>query len=725
MISMTEIPSQLHDINFRFIRVGEKDKKPLDSEWQKCNNFTFTQVELMAHLSKNGNYGVLCGAGNLIVVDSDTLELNDAMKKLPETFTVKTGNPDINHLHYYFLCSDCKGKVVISKNGRHYGEIQSHGSQVVGPGSIHPNGRYYTIFNDKPIANITFLRLKNAVSELVSDEKFEERIIITTNKSIQPKEMPEEIEYMVAQGCDKGGRDFGTWVLVKKLYALGYDAITINELALRLNKNSKPPRLESEVWTHVRQLLNNPKYLAEKMTYMQLERELENSIIKAPQLRDLESFIEKHLNMIDMAKQFYVKVPFFYDRSRSWWLWNSIRKCWEMVDETDIMIVLDKALNTADRTTKSDVKNEMLEAMKRVGRIHSPKVMPKTWVQCDSTIIDVFTGESKDATPEYFCTNPIPWSLGEKEETPTIDRIFTEWVGEKYMPTLKEIVAYSMLPDYPVGRIFCLVGAGSNGKTCFTNLIVKMLGKENTASSDLDLILSNRFESSKLYKKLVCFIGETNFNTINRSERLKKLTGNDPIGFEFKGKIGFDDYNYAKIIICTNALPITNDRTKGFYRRWLSIKFPNEFTEKKDILSMIPDEEYRNLVKSSTVILKRLLEIREFTNEGSLADREQLYEELSNPIVKFIEINYDKSIERKTLFSEFKDKFLIYLKENKHRSLSGKEISETIAREGYETRRVNIKTTNNEKTTKIYIIGLEIKGLKVSDNDDKSLKKYQ
>ena len=87
-------------------------------------------------------------------------------------------------------------------------------------------------------------------------------------------------------------------------------------------------------------------------------------------------------------------------------------------------------------------------------------------------------------------------------------------------------------------------------------------------------MLDSRFESFKLYKKLVCTMGETNFNVLNKTSLLKKLTGQDLIGFEFKNKKPFDDYNYAKIMIASNSLPVSSDTSEGFYRRWMILDFP-------------------------------------------------------------------------------------------------------------------------------------------------------
>ena len=124
--------------------------------------------------------------------------------------------------------------------------------------------------------------------------------------------------------------------------------------------------------------------------------------------------------------------------------------------------------------------------------------------------VDIKTGERIEASPEYFVTNPIPYEVSEDDSTPTLDRIFNEWVGEDYVQTLYEIISYCLLPDYPMSRLFCFIGAGMNGKSKFLELIVKFIGNDNCTSTELDTLLTSRFEITRLYKKLICQMGETN-----------------------------------------------------------------------------------------------------------------------------------------------------------------------------------------------------------------------
>ena len=138
-----------------------------------------------------------------------------------------------------------------------------------------------------------------------------------------------------------------------------------------------------------------------------------------------------------------------------------------------------------------------------------------------------------------------------------------------------------------------------------------------------------------------------------------------------------------KIIIATNNLPATTDKTIGFYRRWLIIDFPNQFNEKIDILSTIPKEEYESLALKCCSILHDLLIKREFTNEGDVGLRMSRYEEKSNPLMKFIEEYCDTSNPNSYIFSfDFKKRFDEWCKEKGFRYHSDTSIGRKLSELG-------------------------------------------
>jgi P4 family phage/plasmid primase-like protien len=234
-----------------------------------------------------------------------------------------------------------------------------------------------------------------------------------------------------------------------------------------------------------------------------------------------------------------------------------------------------------------------------------------------------------------------------------------------------------------------LVGSGRNGKGCFLKILDNFLGGDiNVTSTSLDLISGNnksRFESFRLYKKLVALMGETNFGLLTNTSLLKQLTGGDKIGFEKKGKDPFTGYNYAKIIIASNSLPTTQDTSDGFFRRWLIIDFPNEFPEGKDITRIIPEIEYNNLARKVINILPKLIERGSFTNQGEIEERRKKYIYASNPLPLFLKQCCILNDEEDTFISsaELYTAYIYYLKKHKKRRVKNKEFKVALEDEGF------------------------------------------
>lgn len=69
----------------RFCKIRYGTKKPFETDWV---NKPYTWEEIQDHIKKERNFGVLCGFGDLIVIDCDEKELHEHVRKdLPSSRT--------------------------------------------------------------------------------------------------------------------------------------------------------------------------------------------------------------------------------------------------------------------------------------------------------------------------------------------------------------------------------------------------------------------------------------------------------------------------------------------------------------------------------------------------------------------------------------------------------------------------------------------------------------
>jgi len=382
-------------------------------------------------------------------------------------------------------------------------------------------------------------------------------------------------------------------------------------------------------------------------------------------------------NLID---KFLDQCPVFYDKNKILWGWNPDKFSWEIIDSIDIRV----SLNQGFRNLKSYYPTILERARMRI-----PKIPKPTWIQFKSKIYDFADGTSFDATPEYFITNPIPYDLpyisesGEIPKTPKIDKLFSQWITGD-VEILYEIIAYSMCSNKFMQRLFAFVGAGANGKTTFVSLIKRLLGNYNCVATELRLLSERNFETAIIYKRLLAIIGEVGYDDLSNTSQLKKLSGEDDIRFEFKGKQPFSDKNTATILCCTNSLPRSPDKSTGFYRRWFILDFPNQFPVGKNPVDSISEEEMQFLALKCFRKLMALWQNRKFTGEGTIEDRERIYEEKSNPLLTFLNLFCEDTPGEHIPKRKFCTSFNSWLRDNHQRPLSTYQISRMLKDNGYD-----------------------------------------
>lgn len=146
---MISINQYLKRDEFRFCKLQPKSKIPIES-WTK-NQYSYNNKSLVTHTLQGGNYGIVCGIGNLMVIDFDNRTFqNRYVKKLPNTFTVISGGKGLLHM-YYTVDVPFKKIALKGINSDTVGDLQCKGSYIVGPNCIHPTTKRYVVLKHRTI----------------------------------------------------------------------------------------------------------------------------------------------------------------------------------------------------------------------------------------------------------------------------------------------------------------------------------------------------------------------------------------------------------------------------------------------------------------------------------------------------------------------------------------------------------------------------------------------
>lgn len=643
-------------------------KRPIIKKWQYMSQ-PHDETQLRKWFDNtNNNIGLVCGkASGIIIIDVDNKLFSNELFSGINIDTLRSRRTS-GRGHVYFKYTDA------IKSQKHHDlgfEVLSDGNNAVLPPSIHVSGDVYTwIDNTIPVSEMPEQLITN-INNLVSTKKRVASLIGNCRecfRSVYSKKPDmhgangRELMLALCTELVANGATLADILFVSKvMYGNDFDAARTELEFNNIDKN--------KTWKCSTLTQKFPDQTTCGTCHVSQKEKIKTVLSKT----DLP-------DVMDVARSIHDNSPYIYDRSRCFWLW--VENHYVRVDDTDLIgAVLDYTGNMS--YLKRSLKSEIIDAIKITGRTSTVIPLPGTWIQFQNTTIDVGCDTEFVAEPGYFYTSPIPHNIGESTDTPNIDQLFTDWVGEDNKQILYEICAYCMLPSYPIHRMFWFLGTGRNGKGRFMALIRKLIGFDNSTSTDLERLADSRFESAKLFKKLVAFVGETDHNLLKRTNLLKSLTGDDVISGEFKNKEPFDFYNTAKILIATNSLPGIEDKTDGWYSRNIIIDFPNKFSEGNDVVGEIAEWEYENLCRKCIVVLKELLSKGEFHGEGDLQDKRDRYEEASNPIKIFMDLYCEDAINNDVPMFVFREAFIPFLEERGYRKMSNKEITMRLKSEGH------------------------------------------
>ncbi len=151
----------------RFVKIQSREKRAFEKGWPTSKNYGRTDPEILDHIAGGGNYGVMPTGGVCILDADEPLKMMHLglLELFAGTYTVRTGGEGMK-FHFYFRCEGLTEKVPFHEldTGVHLGEVYGSGASAycVGPGSVHPSGRSYTVQKDAPLKEIPLDALDEA-----------------------------------------------------------------------------------------------------------------------------------------------------------------------------------------------------------------------------------------------------------------------------------------------------------------------------------------------------------------------------------------------------------------------------------------------------------------------------------------------------------------------------------------------------------------------------------
>ena len=694
------IPSQLQKEEFRFVLINPKEKAPFEKMWQLENNYSFDSPRLIEWISKGGNYGVIGGYGNLLIVDFDNKEFEEKIScYLPDTFTIRTGK---GGTHKYYLCDDPQSFKILDVNKNTLADIQGKGKQVVGVGSTHPNGNLYSVCDDKPIATLKISALKIVLGEYLNEKnqfkprKKEEQICEEIKRRISLSSIMGGYGYdlnksptMCKLGHDSAGKKCFSWSDSTGLWYCfhcdrGGDIFNLVMEQENLNFSQAKGKLLDMSGIIIKN---------EEVRECSLE-EIKDSVITNLALKRGSEATEIITEYLKHNYKIYTTRD---DEKSEMWIYSDgiyIPQGKTYIKEL-CRIILGKLIS-------SELINKILLKIETATYIEQEKFFTNQNIELialKNGILNIRTKELSPFDSKLIFFNKLPVTYDPTRTNKNIITFFNDILPDtKDITVLQEIFGYLLYRDYKYERAFMFLGSGRNGKGKTIELMKRFLGIENCANISLQAIEKDNFAMGELFNKMVNLSADLSKTALEETGNFKSLTGHDLISAPRKFLTRVNFVNYAKMIFCANELPVTRDTSNAFFLRWILIDFPFTFVPKQEfdqltgqdlINKKIQDTEIIDKISSPSELsgllnwaligLDRLFANNGFSNSFTSEQVKNKWLRKSSSINAFImdcvHIQYDGKVSKK----EFRTEYNLYCKFHKLLPISDIEIKETLS----------------------------------------------
>ena len=305
----------------------------------------------------------------------------------------------------------------------------------------------------------------------------------------------------------------------------------------------------------------------------------------------------------------------------------------------------------------------------------NPTTPTRHYIQTLNGLVNLYTGEFREFDKNIFTTVSIPVYFNthadEKEMTDAL-MMYANYDKELF-ELLVEFIAYIFFDKNKFRKMFMLYGIGSNGKSKYTSIIEKFIGKENITSLSLD-DLNHRFKVAALVSSR-CNIGnDIGAKLLDDSQMIKKLTGEDLINADRKNRDPIEFECSAKLVFSCNKLPRANDKSYGFYNRFIILPFTFDFDSYKgsDDFNIVDFCNINNMSALLNMIIpryKRLIDNNRFSKSQKVIENLIMYMSSNDGVAKWYFANNIKDKEYENITDAYNE-YLLYCSLNRFNSVN-------------------------------------------------------
>lgn len=338
------------------------------------------------------------------------------------------------------------------------------------------------------------------------------------------------------------------------------------------------------------------------------------------------------------------------------WIYQQTERAWYEITDKDGNTVVKPWAPTKRKV--ADVMHALgVGALQRFGE--ADRV-----VATRNGVLDIASRTLRPHSPRRFNLFSLPFDYDRTAECPG-------WISflESVLPDdqqahefLGEWFGYVLSGRTDQQKMAALIGKRRSGKGTVARVLGAMLGQENIAGLDLNLLPGN-FGTENLIGKALAISGDVRWHSRNIGDAvpiLLQIIGEDTITVHRKNRSSWNGRLGTRFMMMSNDTPTFSDRSGALGGRMIYLKFDQSFYGREDV--SLTDKllhELPGILNWALDGLERLNGRGRFTEPESGQVEAEAARRLSDPIGAFIEdwceLGEDRHITLDTLFQRYKN----------------------------------------------------------------------
>lgn len=284
--------------------------------------------------------------------------------------------------------------------------------------------------------------------------------------------------------------------------------------------------------------------------------------------------------------------------------------------------LIERLMIEKNETIKSGERLEILKYLRLLEPVKEDIDNAKKYINLKNGLLNIETWELEPHDASIFDMNQINIIYDKTITDDWSEQLFKDWSNNdiEMQHLLEEIAGYAFVKDLSMQKAVLALGWGENGKSTFFELITAMAGFKNVSSVSLEDLNAN-YNAAEFAGKLVNIGGDISTGQLHESAIFKKLAVGEPFVVRRIYGHPFELKSNALMLFAANSFPSIQDRTDGFFRRWLIPSFDNKVGVGQSLNQKLEFKQKllssRNLTACFNIAMRGLKRLQ---NQGSFTE---------------------------------------------------------------------------------------------------------